>query len=99
MTLPLYEYGNAVLKGDIVASHRIKQVYKMLLDLLETSNSDWKFNEKRANKPIEFIETFCKQSQGKMGTPIELMLFQKQNFRLFLDLYIKMKELENILKY
>ncbi|WP_342541035.1 terminase TerL endonuclease subunit [Heyndrickxia sp. FSL K6-6286] len=81
MTLPLYEYGNAVLKGDIVASHRIKQVYKMLLDLLETSNSDWKFNEKRANKPIEFIETFCKQSQGKMGTPIELMLFQKAKFQ------------------
>lgn len=77
MTNYLYEYGNAVLKGDIVACHRIKQVYKMLLDLLETSNSDWKFDIERANRPIEFIERFCKQSQGKIGTPLKLMLFQK----------------------
>lgn len=77
MTLELYEYGNAVLGGSIVACHRIKQVYKMLLDLLETSNSDWKFDIERANRPIEFIETFCKQSQGKIGSPLKLMLFQK----------------------
>lgn len=77
MTLELYEYGNAVLKGSIVACHRIKQVYKMLLDLLETSNSDWKFDIERANRPIEFIEKFCKQSQGKIGSPLKLMLFQK----------------------
>lgn len=81
MTLELYEYGNAVIKGDIVACHRIKQVYKILLDELETSNSDWKFDIDRANRPIEFIEQFCKQSQGKIGAPLELMLFQKAKFQ------------------
>lgn len=73
----LEEYAHAVLNGDIVACHRIKQVYKMLLDKLHNPQGDWIFDEEKANKPIEFIETFCKQSQGKMGTPIKLMLFQK----------------------
>jgi phage terminase large subunit-like protein len=73
----LEEYANAVLNGDIVACHRIKQVYKMLLDKLHNPQGDWVFDEELANKPITFIESFCKQSQGKMGTPLELMLFQK----------------------
>lgn len=77
MSLSLYDYGNAVIKGDIVACHKIKQVYEKLLNQLETINSDWIFDEKLANRPVEFIEQFCKQSQGKMGTPIQLVEFQK----------------------
>lgn len=71
------EYARAVLSGEIVACHRIKQVYRMLLDKLENPQGDWIFDEDKANRPIEFIERFCKQSQGKMGTPLKLMLFQK----------------------
>lgn len=73
----LEEYAHKVLKGDIVACHRIKQVYKMLLDQLNNPIEDWIFDEERANRPIEFIESFCKQAQGKMGEPLKLMLFQK----------------------
>lgn len=73
----LEEYGRAVLDGTIVAPLRIKQVYKMLLDKLENPKGDWVFDLEKANRPIEFIETFCKQSQGKMGEPLKLMLFQK----------------------
>lgn len=71
------QYGNAVLNGEIVACHRIKQVYTMLLDNLKNPKGEWVFDEEKANRPIEFIETFCKQSQGKMGSPLSLMLFQK----------------------
>lgn len=71
------EYARSVLSGEIVACHRIKQVYRMLLDKLENPVGDWVFDEDAANRPIEFIERFCKQSQGKMGTPLKLMLFQK----------------------
>jgi phage terminase large subunit-like protein len=77
----LEEYANKVLSGEIVAGHRIKQVYKILLDKLHNPKGDYVFDEELANKPIEFIETFCKQSQGKMGTPIKLMLFQKAKFQ------------------
>jgi phage terminase large subunit-like protein len=75
----LEEYARKVLSGEIVACHRIKQVYRLLLDkLLQPGKYDpWVFDEKLTEKPIDFIETFCKQAQGKMGTPIKLELFQK----------------------
>ena len=71
------EYYNEIMSGNIVACHRIKQVYSMLMDKLYNRKDNWVFNEEYANRPIEFIETFCKQSQGELGSNIELMLFQK----------------------
>jgi phage terminase large subunit-like protein len=71
------EYGRAILDGTIIAPHRIKQIYKMLLDKIENPKGDWIFDLEKANRPIEFIENFCKQSQGEMGKPLKLMLFQK----------------------
>ena len=71
------EYYNEIMSGNIIACHRIKQVYSMLMDKLYNRKGNWVFNEECANRPIEFIETFCKQSQGDLGSNIELMLFQK----------------------
>ena len=72
----LEEYARKVLDGDIVACKRIKQIYERLLDDLENPG-EWHFDEKIANRHVEFIERFCKQSQGKMGAPLKLELFQK----------------------
>lgn len=79
----LEEYANDILSGKIVACHRIKQVYKVLLDKLEHPEKykPWVFDEDLANKPIEFIERFCKQAQGKRGAPLKLALFQKAKFQ------------------
>ena len=71
------EYYNEIMSGNIIACHRIKQVYSMLMDKLYNRKGNWVFNEEYANRPIEFIEKFCKQSQGALGSNIELMLFQK----------------------
>lgn len=75
----LEEYALKVLSGEIVACHRIKQVYTLLLDKLQHPEKykPWVFDEEQANRPIEFIETFCKQAQGKIGEPLKLQLFQK----------------------
>lgn len=75
----LEEYALKVINGDIVACHRIKQVYKMLLDKIKHPEKykPWIFDEEAGNRPIEFIETFCKQAQGKIGEPLKLQLFQK----------------------
>jgi len=75
----LEEYATKVLNGDIVACQKIKQVYKMLLDKLKNPQDyePWVFDEEKANRPIEFIEKFCKQAQGEIGKPLKLMLFQK----------------------
>lgn len=71
------EYYNKIMSGEIVACKRIKQVYEMLVNKLYNRHDNWIFNLERANLPIEFIETFCKQSQGDLGKNIELQLFQK----------------------
>ncbi len=76
----LEEYGTAVLDGKIVACSRIKQVYERLLTQM-VNPGKYHFDESIANRHIDFIETFCKQSQGKIGTPLTLQLFQKAKFQ------------------
>lgn len=73
------EYYNKIMSGEITACKRIKQVYSMLVDKLHHPEKyePWVFDEECANDSIEFIETFCKQAQGNLGAPLELMLFQK----------------------
>lgn len=73
----LEEYGSKILDGKIVACYRIKQVYEMLLNKLYKKTGPWIFDEEAGNRPIEFIESFCKQAQGKLGEPLKLELFQK----------------------
>ena len=72
------EYYNKIMSGEIVACKRIKQVYTILVDKLYNRHDNWIFDLERANLPIEFIETFCKKSQGDLGKNIELQLFQKE---------------------
>lgn len=71
------EYYNKIISGEIIACHRIKQVYKMLVNKLYNRDGNWVFDEELGNRPIEFIETFCKQAQGELGASLELQLFQK----------------------
>lgn len=71
------EYYSKIEKGEIVASKRIKKVYSQLVGEINNPK-DYIFDEKRANKPIEFIERFCKHSKGEWaGKPVKLELFQK----------------------
>ena len=72
----LEEYATAVLDNKIVACEKIKKVYESLLIDLHHQGR-WHFDEERALRPIKFIEQFCKQSQGKIGAPLKLDLFQK----------------------
>lgn len=72
----LEEYGMAVLDGKIIACEKIRREYeKLLKDLYNPGR--WHFDEKLASRPIEFIETFCRQAQGKRGSKLELQIFQK----------------------
>lgn len=73
------EYYNKIVSGEIIACKRIKQVYTMLVDKIKNPEKydPWIFDEELANDPIIFIEEFCKQAQGELGAPLELLLFQK----------------------
>lgn len=71
------EYYKKISSGEIVAGKKILKIYKRLLEEAEDDSLPFYFDEKTGERPIEFIETFCKQAEGEIGKPIELELFQK----------------------
>ena len=72
----LERYALDVLDGRITAGDKIKRVYEKQLNDLH-HQSRWHFDEGKANRPIEFIQKFCKQSTGKSGAALVLELYQK----------------------
>ena len=73
------EYYDRIKCGDIITSRRVKTVYERLIKEMDAAGDDspYYFDEDAGERPILFIETFCKQSQGTIGAPLELELFQK----------------------
>jgi phage terminase large subunit-like protein len=72
------EYNAKIQSGEIAASRRVKAVYARLAAGTNSSRGGYVFDEARANRPIEFIERFCKHSKGEWaGQGIRLELFQK----------------------
>lgn len=75
---PIIEYWEQIESGKVVVGDKIRRVYKKLVDDLNNTNSEYEYDEEKANHAIEFIERFCKHSKGKMGgKPFILELWQK----------------------
>lgn len=70
-------YYNLIHTKKIIVSKKIKlQFDKIIKDLKNPGK--YHFDESKANKPIEFVEKFCKHSKGKWaGKPVILDLWQK----------------------
>ena len=65
--LLLDEYVDSVLKGITITSKKIKSSCQRHLNDLNkagTKNFPWVFDEKKAFRPIKFIEMFCSPSKG-----------------------------------
>ena len=73
------EYWRKIESGEIVTSRRVKAVYGRLMAEMDSpaADSPYYFDEETGERPIIFIERFCKQSQGTLGAPLRLELFQK----------------------
>lgn len=73
------EYWRAIEEGRIVTSRRVRKVYGTLArEILDPDPaSPYYFDEETGERPIDFAERFCKQSQGVIGAPLALELFQK----------------------
>jgi len=73
------EYWSKIESGEIVTSRRVKAVYGRLMREMDSpaAGSAYYFDEETGERPIIFIERFCKQSQGTLGAPLKLELFQK----------------------
>lgn len=90
------EYYNKISSGEIIACKKIKAVYKKLVNDLkkpkkvsflnkitdEIEEHTYIFDEKKANRPIQYIEKYCKHSKGKWaGKPVILELWQKAHIQ------------------
>ena len=71
-------YNDLLQRGEIPAGRRIKAVYARLAAESLQPGGKYAFDEEKANRPIEFIERFCRHSKGEWaGQPVRLELFQK----------------------
>lgn len=72
------EYWQAIEDGRETVSKRVRMIYSQLVGMMEGPQDGFLFDENRAEKPIRFIEQFCKHSKGEWaGKPVKLELFQK----------------------
>lgn len=95
------EYWNKIQSKEIIVCKKIYQQYEILINILDDKNSKWYFNEEQAERPIEFIERFCKHSKGKWaGKPVILELWQKaivQAIYGFLDRETNLRKHQEVL--
>lgn len=70
-------YYNLIKSKKIVVSKKVKlQLEKIIYDI--NNPNKYHFDLEKANRPIEFIEKFCKHSKGQWcGKPVVLELWQK----------------------
>lgn len=70
------EYFSKIVDGSIVACEKMRRISDMLLKQY-ANPKEYHFDEKIANRHVDFIERFCKVPSGNIGAPLELQLFQK----------------------
>lgn len=71
------QYNDLLQRGKIPACRRIKAVYARLAAETQTPGQ-YVFDEAKADRPIAFIERFCRHSKGEWaGRRVTLELFQK----------------------
>ena len=71
------EYLSQIRAGKIIAGKKIIKEYKKLENEAANKDLPYFFDEAAGERPIQFVEEFCKQAEGKLGEPIALMLWQK----------------------
>ena len=79
------EYLSKIHSGEIVAGIKTTKLYEREVEWMENPPKDFPFyfDEEAGQRPIDFIEQFCKHSKGKWGKlPVRLELFQKAKIQL-----------------
>jgi len=89
----IQEYVDKIRNGEIIVSKKVQTLYYKLekdmknpkqIKIYDEINDEYEthtyiFDEEKANRPIQFIEKFCKHSKGRKwgGKPVILELWQK----------------------
>lgn len=70
-------YYNLIISGQVVVSKKVRKQFDRLINDLNNPVK-YHFDLKKASRPIEFVEKFCKHSKGQWaGKPVILDLWQK----------------------
>lgn len=73
----ILEYWQEMKEGRVTVSKRIYKQYEKLIEDMNY-HSKYVYDEAKAQRPIQFIESFCRHSKGELaGKPLKLALFQK----------------------
>lgn len=70
----IFLYWEAIQSGQVTVGKWIRAIYQILIDGLK--NGVWYFDDRKANKAINFIENFCHHSEGRNDL-LKLELWQK----------------------
>ncbi len=79
------EYLAAINSGDEVVSNKVRAVYQREVKWMDNppDNFPFYYDEEAGQRPINFIEKYCKHSKGKWGKqPVRLELFQQAKLQL-----------------
>ena len=72
------EYLEEIRSGRAIVSKRIRRQYERLSDDIHNPKNGFIFDQAKAERPIEFLQRFCRHSKGEWaGKPLKLELFQK----------------------
>ena len=75
---PIITYFNWIQNNRKKVPHKIFRVYKELVRIISDPNSEWEYSPQKAEHALEFTETYCKHSKGKLGgKPFLMELWQK----------------------
>lgn len=70
------EYLKKINNGEIITSEKVKWIYKIVDEKVKIGK--WKYDSKKGNRIIDFVEKFCFHYQGKWaGQNLILELWQK----------------------
>ena len=61
------KYYGGIKSGQIVVSDKVRRVFKHLTEKINNQNSQYIYDDAKAQYAIDFIQTFCKHSKGKWG--------------------------------
>lgn len=82
----IHEYYSKIESGEIIAGEWIKLLYKKIIR--DLNEGVYYFDAQKANRAIEFIETFCRHCEGR-DDYIKLELWQKSTICLMFGIVDK----------
>lgn len=69
-------YMDSVLSGEVVACEKITKLFRMMRPRIEGGYKCWRYDPEAAKRPVEFIERFCCNPQGRPGQHLVMQPYQ-----------------------